>query len=100
MARSSTRLPRRSSDARRTPTYVSRTVLCRIGGISERQLAVWEHEELVIPARMIDMGGRPQPLYDPAAVDRVRLIRTLAEDLDVNLPGIDVILNLLEQLHG
>ena len=30
---------------------------------------------------------------------RARLIRTLAEELEVNLPGIDIILNLLDQMN-
>ena len=42
--------------------------------------------------------GRAEPLYDRGALRRVRVIRTLAEELDVNLPGIDVILHLLDQM--
>jgi DNA-binding transcriptional MerR regulator len=38
-----------------------------------------------------------EPLYDRVALRRIRVIRTLEEELDVNLPGIGVILNLLEQ---
>lgn len=78
---------------------ISRTVLCSIGGISERQLAIWEHEDLIAPARVADAAGREEPLYEPSAVRRVRVIRTLAEELDVNLPGIDVILHLLDQMR-
>ena len=37
-------------------------------------------------------------VHDAAALRRVRLIRTLAEDLEVNLAGIDVILHLLDQI--
>lgn len=100
MVRATARVGNRSNSARRQPTYISRSVLCRVGGISDRQLAVWEHEELIVPVRVIELGGQRQPLYDPRAVERVRLIRTLAEDLDVNLPGIDVILNLLDRLNS
>lgn len=67
-------------------------------GVSERQLAVWEHEELLVPARILESAGREQPFYDSAALERARLIRTLEQELDVNLPGIGIILHLLDQL--
>jgi DNA-binding transcriptional MerR regulator len=78
-------------------TLVSRTVLCTITGVSDRQLSLWEREELIAPAELEERAGRRAPLYDSATLRRVRLIRTLAEELDVNLPGIDVILHLLDQ---
>ncbi|HYB89739.1 MAG TPA: MerR family transcriptional regulator [Candidatus Binataceae bacterium] len=88
--------PRRSSPVR--AAFLSRAVLCDLGGISERQLAVWEFEELLAPARVIDVGGRREPLYNRETLRRIRVIRTLAEELDVNLPGIGIILHLLDQL--
>ncbi|HUA34877.1 MAG TPA: chaperone modulator CbpM [Candidatus Binataceae bacterium] len=75
---------------------LSRTVLCSVTGISERQLAVWEHEDLIAPARISDADGAAEPLYNRDALRRVRLIRTLAEELEVNLPGIGIILHLLD----
>ncbi len=86
------------SGSRRGVTLVSRTVLCTLTGITERQLTLWEREELIAPARIDELAGRRDPLYDASALRRVRLIRTLAEELEVNLPGIDVILRLLDQL--
>jgi len=79
-------------------TLVSRTVLCTLSGVSERQLALWEREELIAPAQIDQISAdRREPLYDASALRRVRLIRTLGEELEVNLPGIDVILHLLDQ---
>jgi DNA-binding transcriptional MerR regulator len=69
-----------------------------VGGISERQLALWEREELIAPAEIGEIEGRAEPLYDREAIRRVRVIRTLDEQLEVNLPGIGVILHLLDQL--
>jgi DNA-binding transcriptional MerR regulator len=43
-------------------------------------------------------SGRSEPLYDPAVLERIRLIRILGEELEVNLPGIGIILNLLDRL--
>jgi len=97
-------MPRRN--AKRPPasnrriTLVSRTVLCALTGVSERQLTLWEQEQLIAPARIEELSGRREPLYDSSALRRVRLIRTLADELDVNLPGIEVILRLLDQLSG
>jgi DNA-binding transcriptional MerR regulator len=88
----------RSSPASRKVTLVSRRALCFLSGISERRLEVWEREELIMPVTVGDSDGNPEPLYDREALRRVRVIRTLEEELDVNLPGIGVILNLLEQI--
>jgi DNA-binding transcriptional MerR regulator len=77
---------------------LTRDVLCAIAGVSKRELSVWEHEELIAPARVARVGGRPEPLYGSDALERARVIRTLAEDLEVNIPGIGVILHLLDQL--
>jgi DNA-binding transcriptional MerR regulator len=78
-------------------TLLSREALCVITGISDTQLTLWEHEELIVPATP-EFAAGPEPLYDESTLQRVRLIRTLAEELEVNLPGIDVILHLLDQI--
>jgi DNA-binding transcriptional MerR regulator len=78
---------------------VSRDAFCVLSGVSERELAIWEHEELLAPARVIERNGRREPLYAPQTLRRARLIRTLAEELEVNLPGIDIILNLLDRMN-
>jgi DNA-binding transcriptional MerR regulator len=87
---------RRGQRTGRQITLVTRSALCVLGGVSERRLAVWEHEELIAPA-VLDGGDAEEPLYDREALRRIRVIRTLEEELDVNLPGIGVILNLLER---
>ena len=99
MARRST--PRRPSRAARNGgqvTFMSRTALCSLSGISERELILWEREELIAPVTVARLAGRTEPLYDASTLQRARLIRTLAEELEVNLPGIDVILHLLDQM--
>ncbi len=77
---------------------MSRSVFCSIGGISERELASWEREDLIAPVRVERVRGRPEALYDREALRRVRVIRTLGEELEVNIPGIGVILHLLDQM--
>jgi DNA-binding transcriptional MerR regulator len=94
-------MARRTSSRRSTRGEVvlmSRSVFCAIGGISERELASWEREDLIAPVRVERARGRIEALYDRNALRRVRVIRTLGEELEVNLPGIGVILHLLDQM--
>jgi DNA-binding transcriptional MerR regulator len=95
-------MARRSSSKTSTRGEVvlmSRSVFCSIGGISERELASWEREDLIAPVRVERVHGQLEALYDREALRRVRVIRTLAEELEVNIPGIGVILHLLDQLE-
>ena len=86
------------SSARGEVVLMSRSVFCTIGGISERELASWEREDLIAPVRVEEVRGRLEALYDRDALRRVRVIRTLGEELEVNIPGIGVILHLLDQM--
>jgi DNA-binding transcriptional MerR regulator len=87
------------SSTRGEVVLMSRSVFCTIGGISERELASWEREDLITPVRVEHGRGRVEALYDRDALRRARVIRTLGEELEVNLPGIGVILHLLDQLE-
>lgn len=90
---------RSSKHSRRKPAgtiLMSRTAFRMIAGITDAELAVWEHERFIRPVDHRDTHD--EPLYDRSALRRVRLIRTLAEELEVNLPGIEVILHLLDQM--
>jgi DNA-binding transcriptional MerR regulator len=90
--RSSKRLERKPS---RT-ILVSRTAFRVLAGITDAELSLWEREEFIVPVDRANSVG--EPLYDRSALKRARLIRTLAEELEVNLPGIEVILHLLDQM--
>ena len=87
------------SSTRGKVVLMSRSVFCKVGGISERELATWEREDLIAPVRVEHVRGRVEALYDREALRRVRVIRTLAKELDVNIPGIGVILHLLDQME-
>jgi DNA-binding transcriptional MerR regulator len=78
-------------------TLVSRDVLRVLVGITDAELTIWEHEELIMPVQRVNSDA--EPLYDLAALRRAKLIRTLAEELEVNLPGIGVILHLLDMME-
>lgn len=93
------RATRKPGGERGETMLLGRSALRFLSGVSERQLILWEHEQWIEPVEYDDSGKLDEPLYDAAALRRIRLIRTLAEELDVNLPGIDVILHLLEQFE-
>lgn len=80
--------------------HPARTQRLTLEGLAE---AAGFHPELV--ARLVDYG-LVQPVaveehllwFDVAAVRRLQTIRRLREDLGINLPGIAVILDLLDRL--
>lgn len=70
-----------------------------ITGLTRRTLRVYEEVGLVAPAspdaqREEDNG----PLYPEEVVETVRRIQRLREDLGVNLPGIQVILEMRKKI--
>ncbi|HZC47238.1 MAG TPA: chaperone modulator CbpM [Candidatus Acidoferrum sp.] len=93
------RRPTSRRSTRGEVVLMSRSVFCSICGVSEHELASWEREDLVAPARIERVHGRVEALYDRDALRRVRVIRTLGEELEVNIPGIGVILHLLDQME-
>ena len=88
-----------ASRARRSreTSYLSREALRTLGGISDDQLRLWEFEELITHSTMLEVEGHRVPVYTKATLRRIRTIRSLGEDLGINLPGIGVILHLLDQ---
>jgi len=85
---------RRSSSG----AYLTRDALRAIAGISDDQLRVWEYEELISHSAIMDIEGHREPVYSQSTLRRIRTIRSLAEDLGVNLSGIGVILHLLDRM--
>ncbi|MEO7794659.1 MAG: MerR family transcriptional regulator, partial [Thermoanaerobaculia bacterium] len=63
-------------------------------GIHPQTLRLYEREGLIVPARS---AGNTR-LYDQLAIERLEAILTLTRDLGVNLAGVEVILNLRDQL--
>ncbi len=89
----------RSRPRAQTP-YLSREALRALGGITDEQLRVWEFEELITHTTVLKVEGRSEPVYTQATLRRIRTIRSLGEDLGINLPGIGVILHLLDQISS
>lgn len=93
------RAPSRSKKPEQVP-YLSREALLTIAGISESQLKLWEFEDIVSHAAVIEVEGRQVSVYSQTTLRRIKIIRALGEDLGINLPGIGVILHLLDQLSS
>jgi MerR family transcriptional regulator/heat shock protein HspR len=74
--------------------YVMISVVAQRYGIHPQTLRLYEREGLLRPVRS---AGNTR-LYDERAIQRLETILTLTRDLGVNLAGVEVILNLREQL--
>ena len=59
-----------------------------------------EHNwNIVAPRRLVKPARRgSNRLYSEKDIDRLRQIQRLTQDMGVNLAGVEIILNLLEQL--
>ncbi|HEV2679366.1 MAG TPA: chaperone modulator CbpM [Rhodanobacter sp.] len=69
--------------------------LCRASGASEEQLTLWIAEGAVEPR-----GSTPREWrFSGAALKRVRTARRLAQDLEINAPGIALALDLLDEIN-
>jgi len=63
--------------------------------LDDGTLEAWIAEEWLIPG-----GSGAEPAFTDADVARAAFIRDLRHDLAVNDAGIDVILGLVDQMHG
>jgi len=63
--------------------------------VHPQTLRLWEREGLLRPTRS---RGNTR-LYDEDTCDRLETILTLTRDLGVNLAGVDIILNLKQQIQ-
>lgn len=70
--------------------------LCRASGASEEQLTLWIAEGAIEP-----QGTTPREWrFSGAALRRVRTARRLAQDLEINAPGIALALDLLDEINA
>jgi MerR family transcriptional regulator, heat shock protein HspR len=63
--------------------------------VHPQTLRLWEREGLLQPTRS---RGNTR-LYDETTCERLEIIIALTRDLGVNLAGVDIILNLKEQIR-
>ena len=77
------------------PRHVLISVVAETYRIHPQTLRLYERQGLITPARS---AGNTR-LYDQAAIRRLEQILTLTRDLGINLAGVEVILNLREELE-
>lgn len=75
------------------PVYMI-SIAARLCELHPQTLRMYERMGLVRPRRV---SGKNR-MYSEADIDRVRQIQRLRQDMGVNLPGIEVILDLLEKM--
>lgn len=75
------------------PVYLI-SIVAKVLSIHPQTLRQYEREGLVCPSRT---GGKMR-LYSQKDIDRIKMILRLTRDLGVNLAGVDVVLQLKEQL--
>lgn len=82
---------RRKPDQR----FVMISVVAERYAIHPQTLRLYEREGLIKPVRS---AGNTR-LYDEESIRRLEIILTLTRDLGVNLAGVEVILNMREQME-
>lgn len=80
------------ADYSQEPSYVISIAAERVG-MHPQTLRLYEKVGLVKPARR---GSNR--LYSDLDIERLRQIQRLTQDMGVNLAGVEIILNLLEQI--
>ena len=75
------------------PCYVI-SIAAKMIGVHAQTLRYYEKEGLIEPSRS---QGRVR-LYSKRDIDRLRQIKTLVNDLGVNLAGVDIILRLNDRI--
>ena len=78
---------------RSEPLYVI-SIAARMVGVHAQTLRYYERAGLIAPARS---QGRFR-LYSPWDIERLKLMKSLMEDLGVNLAGVEVIIRLTEHI--
>ncbi|MCX5874651.1 MAG: MerR family transcriptional regulator [Deltaproteobacteria bacterium] len=76
-------------------TYYSRDQVLEIFGVQESFLDELEREELIICSILECAEDKVYPVDQ---IERIRIISTLVHELEVNLPGVEVILQMRENM--
>ena len=75
-------------------TSYTRRQLLELLEIEDTFLIALEHEEIV----MDDAGSGRDPVYSERMLERARVAHNLVQELDVNLPGVSIILRMREEM--
>lgn len=75
--------------------FWTRSEVIEIFEMHHQLLAILEEEEIVCPRRRQADG---EGLYSPEEMELLRITKILIDELDVNLPGVDIILRMRHQM--
>lgn len=67
----------------------------RVLNIDEGFVAALEREQIITVIRDETRGGELIPRPE---IDKIRIAKTLVEDMDINLPGVEVILTMRQNM--
>lgn len=79
---------------------MSRQDFLLVSGLESDTLDIWLEQRWIIPQEPDVGGAGAEAAFHDRDLARARLIQDLRGDLGVNDPGVDVILHLVDQLHG
>ncbi len=77
-------------------TYYTRSQIVELLEIDEVFLVSLEREDIVVRDAPLEAEGE----YSERMLERVRVAQNLVRDLEVNLPGVAVIVRLREEMVG
>ncbi|MFC1535496.1 chaperone modulator CbpM [Thermodesulfobacteriota bacterium] len=75
--------------------YWTVTEVVEIIQIDENLVADLEREEIICPSCVED---HPKKYFSSGDLDKLRLAKILIEDMDVNLPGVEIILRMRQSM--
>ena len=75
------------------PLYVI-SVVAKMIGVHAQTLRYYEREGLISPSRS---AGRIR-LYSMRDIEKLQRVKTLMDELGVNLAGVEIILNLMDRI--
>jgi MerR family transcriptional regulator, heat shock protein HspR len=78
-----------------TENYYYRKQVLEIFHFDEGFLDMLEKEDLICP---VEMESCCEKVFTPEQLERLRIIRNLVEELEVNVPGVEVILSMRENM--
>jgi MerR family transcriptional regulator/heat shock protein HspR len=78
-----------------TKKFWTITEVMEIFQIDEGFLAELEEEEIICPTCREDL---PAKLFSSSELEKLRLAKMLIEEMEVNLPGVDIILRMRQSM--
>ena len=78
-----------------TKEYCTVSEVIEIFQIEEDVISYLEEEEIVCPQCFDTL---PTKRFSAVELDKLRLVKVLMEDMDVNLPGVEVILRMRQSM--